>query len=148
MNKLAGLVMGALLLLYLVFIVQYGFVLLAIGGPVATAMGIALLVLPLVGAWALALELRFGFRSERLLGILRSEGGLPEDDLPRLPSGRAQRDAADAAFPHYKAEVEDHPESWRAWLRLALAYDASGDRRRGRWATREAIRLERATRRG
>ena len=146
MTKLAGLAMAALLALYLVFIVQYGFVLLAIGEPVATAMGVALLVLPLVGAWALALELRFGFRSERLLGILRAENGLPVDDLPRLPSGRAEHEAADAAFPHYKAEVEDDPESWRAWLRLGLAYDASGDRRRARWATREAIRLERGSR--
>ena len=33
---------------------------------------------------------------------------------------------------------------WDAWFRLALAYDASGDRRRARWATRQAIKLSRA----
>ena len=38
----------------------------------------------------------------------------------------------------------EHLDSWRAWLRLGLAYDASADRKRARWATREAIKLSRA----
>ena len=46
----------------------------------------------------------------------------------------------------YRAAVEQTPDDWSAWFRLALAYDAAGDRRRARWATREAIRLERAAR--
>lgn len=141
--RTAGLLMAALLVLYLVFVVQYAFVLLGIGEPVATGMGIALLVLPLVGAWVLVVELVFVFRGERLLARLRAEGGLPVDDLPRLPSGRPDPEAADAQFPAYQAEVEESPESWRAWLRLGLAYDASGDRNRARWATREAITLSR-----
>jgi hypothetical protein len=85
----------------------------------------------------------FVFRGEALLRRLRDEGGLPVDDLPRLPSGRPDPVAADAEFPKHKAEVEADPESWRAWLRLGLAYDASADRKRARWATREAIRLSR-----
>ena len=142
--RVAGLVMAALLVLYLVFVVQYAFVLLGIGEPVPTGMGIALLVLPLIGAWVLAAELLFVVRGERLLARLRDEGGLPVDDLPRLPSGRPVPAAADAQFPIYQAEVEESPESWRAWVRLGLAYDASGDAKRARWATREAIKLERA----
>jgi hypothetical protein len=141
--RIAGLVMAALLLLYLVFVVQYAVILLGLGELVATLMGIALLVLPLVGAWVLTVELLFVFRAERLLSRLRAEGGLPVDDLPRLPSGRPDPVAADAQFPIYQAEVEGSPESWRAWLRLGLAYDASGDRKRARWATREALRLAR-----
>jgi len=146
--KLAGLGMAALLLLYLVFIVQYSLVLIGVGEPIAIAMGIALLVLPLVGAWALAVELLFAFRAERLLKVLMAEGGLPVDDLPRLPSGRPDPEEADKTFPLYQAEVETDPDSWRAWYRLGLAYDASGDRKRARWATRQAIRLERSTPRG
>ena len=146
--KLAGLGMAALLLLYLVFIVQYSLVLIGVGEPIAIAMGIALLVLPLVGAWALAVELLFAFRAERLLKVLTAEGGLPVDDLPRLPSGRPDPEEADKTFPLYQAEVEADPDSWRAWYRLGLAYDASGDRKRARWATRQAIRLERSTLRG
>lgn len=142
--RIAGLVMAGLLVLYLAFVVQYAVILLGVAHPVATAMGIALLVLPLVGAWVLTAELLFVFRAEKLLARLREEGGLPVDDLPRLPSGRPAPEAADAQFPIYQAEVEASPGSWRAWLRLGLAYDASGDRKRARWATREAIRLSRS----
>jgi Flp pilus assembly protein TadD len=51
--------------------------------------------------------------------------------------------AADAAFQGYADAVERDPEEWRAWLRLGLAYDASGDRRRARAAVRRAIALAR-----
>lgn len=146
--KVAGLVMAALLVLYLVVVAQYALVLIGTEVPVAVAMGVALLVLPLIGAWALAVELIFAFRAERLLGVLRAKDGLPVDDLPRLPSGRPDPAAADAQFPTYQAEVEAAPDSWRARFRLSLAYDASGDRKRARWAMRESIKLERATRRG
>jgi len=145
--KLAGLGMAALLLLYLLFIVQYALVLIGVGEPVAIAMGVALIVLPVVGGWALAVELIFAFRAERLLKLLTTEGGLPVDDLPRLPSGRPDPAEADKTFPIYQAAVEADPDSWRDWFRLGLAYDASGDRKRARWATRQSIRLERATRR-
>ena len=135
--------MAALLLLYLVFVAQYA--LLLIGTPllIAKVMGIALFVLPIIGGWALVVELLFAVRSERLLNRLRVENGLPVDDLPRLPSGRPDPVAADAEFPVYKAEVDAAPSSWRAWFRLGLAYDASGDRKRARWAMRESIRLAR-----
>jgi Flp pilus assembly protein TadD len=53
------------------------------------------------------------------------------------------RAAADEQFPRYQAEVTAAPESWRAWFRLGLAYDASGDRRRARHAIRTAISLHR-----
>jgi hypothetical protein len=146
--RIAALGMVGLLLIYLVFIVQYAILLVRIDEPIAKGMGVALIVLPLAGAWALASELVFAVRAERLLRVLREDGGLPDDDLPRLPSGRIDPDAADAVFPAYQAEAEAAPQSWRAWLRLGLAYDASADRKRARWAMREAIRLERATPRG
>ena len=34
-------------------------------------------------------------------------------------------------------------EDWRAWFRLALAYDAAGDRKRARRAMRDAVALDR-----
>jgi hypothetical protein len=136
--------MGALVVLYLLFVVQYGVVLLSIDEPIAKAMGVALLVLPLIGGWALAVEFLFVVRAEKLVKSLGTEGELPVDDLPRLPSGRIDPVAADAVFPIYQAAVEDDPDSWRAWALLGLSYDASGDRKRARWAMREAIRLSRA----
>jgi membrane protein implicated in regulation of membrane protease activity len=143
-TMVAALVMAALLVLYLVFTFQYALVLIGSGVALGVALGYALAVLPVVGAVVLGAELLFVWRGERLIKKLGAEGGLPVDDLPRLPSGRTDPVAADREFPHYRDEVEAAPESWRAWLRLGLAYDASGDRRRARWATRRAIALERA----
>jgi len=136
--------MAALLALYLVFVIQYAIVLISTGIVIAQVMGIALLVLPLIGGWALVSELVFVARGQKLVRVLGHENGLPVDDLPRLPSGRIDPVAADEQFPRFQAEVEAEPASWRAWLRLGLAYDASGDRRRARWATRKAIALQRS----
>ncbi|MCU1412378.1 MAG: hypothetical protein JWR04_3085 [Rhodoglobus sp.] len=144
--RVAALVMAALLVLYLVFVTNYALILINDDQPLAKAIGFALIVLPLLGAGVLAADLVFVVRGERLVRVLGAEGGLPVDDLPRLPSGRTDPAAADLEFPKYQAEVEAEPESWRAWLRLGLAYDASGDRRRARWATRKAIALERSHR--
>ena len=144
--RASTLVMAALLVIYLVFVVQYAVILMTTGIPVGVTLGVALIVLPVIGAGLLAADLIFAFRGERLVRVLEGEGGLPVDDLPRLPSGRHDPAAADAEFPLYRAEVEADPASWRAWLRLGLAYDASGDRKRARWATRKAIALERAER--
>jgi hypothetical protein len=117
-------------------------ILMLSGEPVGVALGIGLVILPVVGIWALVRELHFGVRSARLARILGEEGGLPVDDLPTRASGRPVREAADASFPGYQAEVEQDPASWRAWFRLGLAYDASGDRRRARGAIRRAIALQ------
>ncbi|RIJ56041.1 hypothetical protein [Clavibacter phaseoli] len=134
--------MSALMLLYLVLLGQRAVLFVLSGEPVGIAVSVGLLILSLVGAWALVRELWFGVRSARLARILDEEGGLPVDDLPTRASGRPVREAADASFPGYQAEVEQDPASWRAWFRLGLAYDASGDRRRARGAIRRAIALQ------
>ncbi len=142
-NRVAAILMAVLLLLYLVLVFQRAVLFIETGQPIAIAMGVVLFVLPVIAAWAIGRELLFGARTEKLVRILDGEGGLPVDDLPHRASGRPIRDAADKEFPQYKAEVEAEPGSWRAWFRLGLAYDASGDRRRARAALRESIRLYR-----
>jgi cytochrome c-type biogenesis protein CcmH/NrfG len=134
--------MAVLMALYLVVLGQRAVILMLSGEPVGVALGVGLVILPMVGVWALVRELHFGVRSARLARILGEEGGLPVDDLPTRASGRPVREAADASFPGYQAEVEQDPASWRAWFRLGLAYDASGDRRRARGAIRRAIALQ------
>lgn len=143
-NRLAAIVMALLLLVYLVLVTQRAVLLILTGEPIGIVMGVALFVLPVIAAWAIGRELLFGARTERLVRQLEAEGNLPVEDLPTRASGRPLRAAADEQFPQYKAEVEAQPSSWRAWFRLGLAYDASGDRRRAREALRQAIRLERA----
>jgi hypothetical protein len=142
-TKIAVGVTVVLLVLYLVFAVRYGVLLISLGEPVATGLGIALFVLPLIAVWALVVELLFAIRAERLGVRLGAEGGLPTEELPLRPSGRIDPAAAAELFPTYQAATEAAPEDWRTWFRLGLAYDAAGDRRRARWATRQAIRLSR-----
>jgi hypothetical protein len=145
-GRTAALVMSALLVLYLVMVLQLAIRLIAVDNGVSKLLGIALLVLPLLGAWALVAEILFGLRSQRLVRRLDAAGELPVDALPQRTSGRPERAAADAEFPRYKAEVEADPGNWKAWFRLGLSYDASGDRSRARQSVRRAIALERATR--
>jgi cytochrome c-type biogenesis protein CcmH/NrfG len=126
---------------YAVTIGWRGAVLVADGRPAAVALGIGVLILPVVCAWAVWREVRFGLASERLGRELAAQGGLVVDDLPRRPSGRIDRAAADAAFEPLRVAAEQAPEDWRSWYRLATAYDAAGDRRRARAATRTAVAL-------
>lgn len=142
-TRIGTVVMTLLLALYLAFSIYYATVLFGTGSPAAIGMGAGLLLLAVLGGAFIAAEIVFGVRAERLARRLETEGGLPSEELPVLPSGRVDRAAAAELFPRYREAAERTPEDWRAWFRLALAYDAAGDRRRARWATREAIRLER-----
>jgi tetratricopeptide (TPR) repeat protein len=142
-GRIAAWLMAILLALYIVLVADRAVRLVATGEPVAIGMGLALFVLPLIAAWALLRELLFGIRTEALVRRLELEGGLPADDLAKRPSGRVDREAADASFGGYRDAVDAEPASWRAWFRLGLAYDASGDRRRARAALRRAIALSR-----
>ena len=142
-----AILMAVLLAIYVVLVGWRAVQFVATGEPIAVAMGIALIVLPIVAAWALWREIMFGVRSQRLVRRLEAEGAL-DLGIPLLPSGRPERAAADAAFPAFRAAAEAEPQSWRAWLRLGLAYDAAGDRRRARGAVRRAITLERGARAG
>lgn len=143
-GRIGALVMAALLALYLALVGWRAVQFVQSGEPVGIAIGVALIVLPIIGAWALWREIAFGTGSQRILRRLEAEGGLDELGLPSLPSGRADRQVASEAFPRFREAVEAAPDSWRDWLRLGLAYDAAGDRRRARQAVRRAIELERS----
>ncbi len=126
---------------YAVLIGVKGVALLTSGSVVGVLFGVALLVLPVLGIYVIWREVDFGRRTAALAMTLEQEGGLPVDDLPRRPSGRVDRAAAGALFDRMRAEAEAAPDDWRSWYRLALAYDAAGDRTRARAAARHALAL-------
>lgn len=142
-TKLGAFIMAALLVLYLALVGWRAVQFMATGEPIAIAMGVALLVLPLIGLWALWRELEFGIRSHELVKRLEAEGAL-DLELPLMPSGRPERAAAGAALDGFRAAADAAPESWQSAMRLGLAYDAAGDRRNARHAVRRAIELSRA----
>jgi hypothetical protein len=115
------------------------------GTVVGVLLGLGVLLLVLLGTLLVLGEVRLAAASQRLGQQLFDEGFV-EEDLPTLPSGRVQRDAADALFERRKAEAEAAPEDWRAWFKLATAYDAARDPSRGRRAMRKALALERLSR--
>lgn len=139
-------VLSVLLLLYVVVAGRAGIALIATGEAIAIGMGAAVLVLPVLALWLLAREWWLAIVVQRMADALAATGELPVDDLPRRPSGRVDRAAADAAFAPAREAVEAAPEDWRAWFRLGFAYDAARDRRRARAALRTAARLRRSER--
>lgn len=139
--RTSALIAFGVLVLYFVAVGWRGVLLLLDGGVVAVLLGLALLALPVVGLWAVLRELRFGRATEVMARRLEERGELPVDDLPRSPAGRIDRAAADAWFEGFRREVDAQPTSWEAWFRLALGYDAAGDRRRARAAMRRAAAL-------
>ena len=122
--------------------------LLRTGEVVQVGVGVGVLLLVAVGIALVAGEVRLGAESARLARLLEAEGGLPYDPpgVTRLASGRLEKADADRVFEQRRAEVEQAPDDWRGWWRLAAAYGDARDARRGRRAMRRAVSLERASR--
>jgi hypothetical protein len=113
------------------------------GRPAAIGLGLALMILPVIGIWVMLSTLRAGLAHQRLARIINDEGlELDVSTLPRMPSGRIRRDAADALFASVRDEVEREPDNWRLWYRLARAYDYAGDRARAREAMSKAVDMQ------
>lgn len=141
--RTAAFVVALVLLAYLLLMSGRAITMISSGEPVFIALGLAILVLPVLGAVLVVDQLRFGASTERLARRLDDEDALPDvSHLPRRPSGRVEREAADAWFDTKQSELEMSPEDWRRWFALAQAYDLAGDRNRGRKAMRKAIELE------
>lgn len=131
------------LLVYFVVLSRTAVALLRTGTPAAIGLGVGVLILPMVGAWAVVATLRAGLAHQKLARLARMDGvELDVSGLPRMPSGRVRRDAADALFETVRTEVETDPDDWRRWYRLARAYDYAGDRSRARDAMRRAVALQ------
>ena len=131
------------LLVYFVLLGRAALVLITSGRPAAIGLGAAILVLPVIGIWVMVATLKAGLAHQRLARMAR-DGGMELDvgELPRMPSGRIQRDAADALFETVRDELESDPDNWLRWYRLARAYDYAGDRSRAREAMKKAVQLE------
>jgi len=133
------------LIVYFLMLGRIAMAFIMSGKSAAIGLGLALLILPMIGIWAMVSTLRAGFAHQRLARIIHDEGmELDVSGLERTPSGRVRRDAADALFDLVRRELENDPDNWRRWYRLARAYDYAGDRRRAREAMSKAVEMEAA----
>ena len=131
------------LLVYFALLGHVAVAMIASGRAAAVGLGLAVLIMPVIGLWAIVAMLRAGFAHQRLARLIADDGmELDTGALPRRPSGRIRRDAADALSASVRTEVEEHPDDWRRWYRLARAYDYAGDRRRAREAMKTAVNLQ------
>ena len=133
----------AALFVYFALLTRTAVTLIRTGTAQTVTLGIGVLALPIVGAWAVLATLRAGVTLQRLARLAAQDGmELDVAGLPRMPSGRIERDAADGLFATVRTELEADPDDWRRWYRLARAYDYAGDRRRARETMRRAVELE------
>lgn len=102
----------------------YGF--LSSGTPLGIGVGVGIAILTPISLWTILREVRFGIATQRLGRAEAREDFLSSVDL--------------GDFPGAKAQAEAEPENWRAWYRLAIAYDLNRDRRAARAAMRQALR--------
>ena len=143
--KLTIAFMCAALFVYIVLLGRSAVLMITSGRAVAVVLGVALLSMPAIGLWAMIATLRAGFTHQKLARLVaEDEMELDVSELPRRPSGRIERDAADALFDTVRAELDSDPDDWRRWYRLARAYDYAGDRGRARETMRTALELYRA----
>lgn len=144
--KLSYALTAAVLVFYFVLAGSRGVMLIRSGTLLTVTFGVAVLILPVIGVWFLWKNTQFVRRANQLAAELDAEGGLPVDELKRTPSGRVDRDSADAVFARRKAETEAAPDDWRTWFRLAVAYHDARDTPRARKAMQRAISLHGTTR--
>ncbi|GAA4262235.1 hypothetical protein GCM10022294_13870 [Dietzia aurantiaca] len=130
---------------YLIFL---GWSMLATSEHLAMqGLGVGIILLTAVGAWATWAILRNGFQLQRISAAAAAEGiELDISDLDHRPSGRLRHEAADVLFDQVSAEYQASPEDWRTNYRLARAYDHAGDRLRAREVMRVAMDLLEAER--
>jgi hypothetical protein len=131
------------MLAYFVLLGRMAVALIGSGRGAAVGLGLAVLIMPFIGLWVMVATLRSGFAHQKLARLIAADGmELDTSALPRRPSGRIERGAADELFATVRTEVETDPDDWRRWYRLARAYDYAGDRRRAREAMKTAVQLE------
>lgn len=126
---------------YAVLAITRAWVLFMSGDAVQIVFGLSIVVIPILGVALIGRELLFGWSTRAMGRQLASEGGLPEYHGELTPSGRPSKDDADAEFDRYAQDVQVTPQDWRAWFRLAIAYDDARDRKRARAAMRQASKL-------
>ena len=139
--KLGAIATTALTLMYVLLLGNTAVQLLSSGKPVGQAMGVLLLIFPVLAIWLIIAELRFGTRVEKLGKTLEDAGLWPHFDFDLRPSGRVIRSSCEPEFEKWRTKTEKFPQDWQNWFALGLVYDAAGDLRRARASMRKAIEL-------
>lgn len=137
--KLGAAISIALLSVYLLLLTNWAIGMIAIGSPLGIVMGVLVLTFPVLGAYSIYRELRFGLKVEAMGKELEENNEWPVFQLVLRPSGRPTRESADENFKVFAKLAVENPGDWKSHFALSLAYDACGDRQRARKAMAEAM---------
>lgn len=124
----AALAMCVALAFYAVLVASHAILLIRTGTVPGIGIGVSLLVLPVVVLWWMVRQWTLAVTVQRMADTLEREGGLPRVEGAQDARGRLEPDVAEAFFASAKAQAEESPEDWKAWYRVAFAYDANRDR--------------------
>ena len=107
-----------------------------VGGVLGYGLAVGILVLLVLTVWVTWREVLFGLAAGRLAARYSPPAEADGEDP------RAEFEAARTAL-REETSGDGAEGEWRAWFRLALAYDALRDRKGARMATRRAIEAAR-----
>ena len=135
MAKRVALILSGILAVYLVFAAWRGFDLLLVDDPAVRALGVSVLVLPLLGVILVVREIKFGKLSYEM-GQEISEHLLPKKDFTE----EDKRNFLDQAIERTKNGMDN----WANWYSVALAYDVLNERKLAREAMQHSVQLYQA----
>src|ERR1700747_3866232 len=85
------------MLVYFVLLGRLAIAMIASGRAAAVGLGLAVLLMPVIGLWAMIATLRAGFAHQKLARLIAEDGmELDTSALPRRPSGGIGREGGDA----------------------------------------------------
>ena len=135
MAKRLALILSGILAVYLVFAAWRGFDLLLVDDPAVRALGLSVLVLPLLGVILVAREIKFGKLSYEM-GQEISEHLLPKKDFTEEEKRRFLDQAIERA--------KNGMDNWANWYSVALAYEVLNERKLAREAMQHSVELYQA----
>jgi hypothetical protein len=139
-----ALILSGMLAVYLLLLGRTGVLLLTSGSGVGIAFGLSVLVFPVIGAWIIYREIRFGFTTQKMTEVVVAAQG---EGLEGEASDGEESELAEIGetdFEAVKSDAEANPRDWEPWFQVAVAYDEAGDRRQARKSMHHAASLFRA----
>lgn len=135
MARRISLALASILGVYLVFAALRGIDLLKSDDPAVKALGISVLILPLIGTVLVFREIRFGRLSYQMGQLI---------DISYLPTNGMSDEQKQANLDSAIAKAKTEMSSWQAWYSVALAYDLVSERKLAREAMQYSVELYQA----
>jgi hypothetical protein len=130
-----ALILTSILCVYLLFAALRGIDLLRVDDPAVQGLGIAVLILPIIGIILVIREIRFG-KLSYTMGQLVTEALLPKNGL----SEEEKQHYLDQIIEKTKTDLEN----WQYWYCVALGYDLTNERKLARESMQHSVELYQA----